>query len=91
VAGERDGEQSLLDQQLIEVIVLRRTSHSRGFGEWKIRSVAPPEITGSPVNDHEEQAVVIGTRSIGRNGEIEQGLTDEIVEILRAEVVLPEE
>jgi hypothetical protein len=91
VAGERDGEQSLLDQHLIEVILLRRTSHSRGFGEWKIRSVAPPEITGSPANDHEEQAVVIGTHSFGRDGKIKQSLTDEIVEILRVEVVLPEE
>jgi hypothetical protein len=91
IAGERDSEQSLLDQHLIEVIFLRRTSHPRGFGERKIRSVAPPKITRSPVNDHEKQAVVIETDALGRDRKIEQSLTDEIVEILRVEVVLPHE
>jgi len=53
--------------------------------------VAPPKITRSPVNDHEKQAVVIGTDALGRDRKIEQSLTDKIVEILRMEVVLPDE
>lgn len=90
-AGERDREQSLLDQHLIEVIRLRRTSHPRGFGERKISSVAPPKIARSPVNDHEKEAVVIGTDALGRDRKIEQSLADEIVEILRVEVIPPDE